>query len=319
MGYWLLVTGREKIKRWGMIAVAAAYQVALVVMFTIAADSPYWRESLWVIKLLVFSGIFLMTVVLSNYFLRQIDRQLIERDKMIKELEMRQIVEKEANEEIISINQMVNDQVVKLTKLSQELESSYINTVNTLARALDSRDRYTHGHSERVAAWSVLIAERYGYAREDVQRIRQAALLHDIGKIGVQDAILRKDGPLDPIELKEMQQHPVFGYEILKDVKHLAPCLKAILHHHERIDGKGYPHGLRGTAIPLDARIIGVADTYDAMTSDRPYRKGMQKDKAIAIIKEVSGTQLDPELVPIFLKLVTEVHEAKTELHATFV
>jgi HD-GYP domain-containing protein (c-di-GMP phosphodiesterase class II) len=293
-----------------MLVLAAVYMVVLVVCFSIAAESPVWRESLSVIRFMVFSGIFMMTFLIGSYFLRLIDKQIMSQEDMIHELEHKSRIEEQANEEIIHINQMVNEQVVKLTRLSEELEMSYINTVNSLARALDSRDRYTHGHSERVTLWSLKIAERIGYTTDEIARLRQSALLHDMGKIGVRDAILRKNGPLMPDELLEMQQHPVNGYEYIKDVKHLTPCLDGILYHHERIDGRGYPRGLKGHNIPLDARIIGVADTFDAMTSDRPYRKGMPKEKALLIMREVSATQLDPDLVNVFLDLVRDPKEA---------
>ena len=289
---------------------AAMYMVVLVVCFSVAAESPVWRESLGVIKFMVFSGIFVMTFLTGGYFLRLIDRQIMRQGEMISELEHKTKIEEEANEEIIHINQMVNEQVVKLTKMSEELEMSYINTVNSLARALDSRDRYTHGHSERVTMWSIKIAEKIGYTTEELARLRQSALLHDMGKIGVRDAILRKDGPLTPEELLEMQQHPVIGYEIIKGVMHLTSCLDGILYHHERIDGKGYPKGLKGQNIPLDARIIAVADTFDAMTSDRPYRKGMLREKALAIMGEIAGTQLDQSLVSVFLDIAREMKDA---------
>ncbi|MEP0814037.1 MAG: HD-GYP domain-containing protein [bacterium] len=286
--------------------------VVVFMVFNILAQNPVWRESLWAIKILAFGGIFIVTFLVGSYFLGQIDNRIRERDEKIAELERLQRIEEEANEEIVSINQMVNDQVIELTRLSQELETAYIDTVNSLAKSLDSRDRYTHGHSERVAGWAVLIAERIGYSREDLQRIRQSALLHDLGKIGVEDSILKKDGPLTDEERKAMQMHPVYGYEILKGVRFLAPCLDGILYHHERMDGKGYPSGLSGYDIPLDARVISVGDVYDAMTSDRPYRKGMPKDKALQIIKEIAGTQLDAELVEVFLEIIREKESAKS-------
>ncbi len=301
------MTRTDRLKRWGVLTLASGYMVLIVVCISIIADNPIWRESLQMIKILVYSGIFMMTFFIGNYFFRFIDRHSVKQDEMIRELEHKTKIEEEANEEIISINQMVNEQVVKITKMSEELEMSYINTVNSLARALDSRDRYTHGHSERVTQWSVKIAERIGYTTDELARIRQSALLHDMGKIGVKDSILRKLGPLNPDELLEMQQHPVNGYEYIKDVKHLSPCLDGILYHHERVDGKGYPRGVKGHNIPLDARIISVADTFDAMTSDRPYRKGMPKDKALTIMREVAGVQLDPDLVIVFFDLVRDL------------
>lgn len=303
------MTRIERLKRWGLLAAAAGYLVFLFASASMLAQNPAWQASLWLIKTLVYAGIFFLTFLVGNYFLRVLDMKIKERDLSIKQLERLRKIEEETNEEVISINQMVNEQVIQLTKLREELETALVDTLNTLARALDSRDQYTHGHSERVTKWSLLIAERVGYNRDDLHRLRQSALLHDIGKIGVDDSILKKEGPLTEDERKQMQMHTIIGYEIIKDAMHFEPCLNGIRFHHERIDGKGYPDGLKGEEIPQDARIIAVGDSFDAMTSDRPYRKGMPREKALTIIKEVRGTQLDLEIVDIFLELVVEVGE----------
>jgi len=174
----------------------------------------------------------------------------------------------------------------------------------TLAVALDARDAYTAGHSLRVAEYSELIGRLSRMTEEDINVIRQSALLHDIGKIGIRDTVLLKEGRLTEEEFDQIKAHPVLGETILKQIEPkdaLAPLLPGVRSHHERYDGKGYPDGLAGDDIPLLGRIIAVADAFDAMTSDRPYRKGMDVAKALSILEEGGGTQWDPEYARIFV------------------
>lgn len=175
----------------------------------------------------------------------------------------------------------------------------------TLAAALDARDAYTAGHSLRVAEYSVLIGRKGGLNETDIDLLRKTALLHDIGKIGVPDAVLLKDGKLTDEEFDLLKMHPVMGESILRQVEPayaMAPCLPGVRSHHERYDGKGYPDQLVGEDIPLFGRIIAVADAYDAMTSDRPYRKGMKGEKAVMILEEGKGTQWDPYFAELFVQ-----------------
>lgn len=174
----------------------------------------------------------------------------------------------------------------------------------TLAVALDARDAYTAGHSLRVAEYSELIGRLSRMTEEDINVIRQSALLHDIGKIGIRDTVLLKEGRLTEEEFDQIKAHPVLGETILKQIEPkdaMAPLLPGVRSHHERYDGKGYPDGLAGDDIPLLGRIIAVADAFDAMTSDRPYRKGMDVAKALSILEEGGGTQWDPEYARIFV------------------
>ncbi|WP_354665931.1 MULTISPECIES: HD domain-containing phosphohydrolase [Pontibacillus] len=173
------------------------------------------------------------------------------------------------------------------------------------AATLDARDPYTAGHSERVADYSVRIAKRAGFSSDQIEMLRKSALLHDIGKIGVRDHVLLKEGKLTEEEFSKIQEHPVIGYNILQQVglpKDLLPVLPGVRSHHERFDGKGYPDQLSGENIPVFGRLMAVADAYDAMTSDRPYRKGMPEEKALTIIEEGSGTQWDPYFASLFLE-----------------
>jgi putative nucleotidyltransferase with HDIG domain len=177
-------------------------------------------------------------------------------------------------------------------------------TLNFMAEAIDLRDPYTAGHSRRVAAYSRQLARALGLAESEIDVIESGALLHDIGKIGVADAVLFKPGPLDMPERREIARHPVLGARLLGGLSAMSGVVPCVLHHHERIDGDGYPDGLGGDAIPLGARLIAVTDSFDAMTTDRPYRRAMSIDSAVAEIVRVAGSQLDERLAQTFVELV---------------
>lgn len=191
-------------------------------------------------------------------------------------------------------------------QMEQEVQKSYRATLDALLAALDIRDTETEGHSERVAGYTMAMANRLNLAPGDLQAIELGALLHDIGKIGVPDSILYKPGPLTPEEWEIMKQHPMIGYRMCMKIDALRPAAPIVLHHHERWDGQGYPYGLMGEAIPLGARIFAIADTLDAMTSDRPYRKALSFAEARAEIIRCSGQQFDPDMVKLFLDIPEE-------------
>ncbi len=189
----------------------------------------------------------------------------------------------------------------------QERERLLINMVRALVSAVELKDRYTCGHSERVGLFARRVAEEMGVPDEACQKLYLTGLLHDIGKIGVSDAVLNKEGPLTPEEFELIKRHPAEGWGILRELDELRYVLPGVLQHHERVDGKGYPDGLRGDAISLDGRVLAVVDAYDAMTSDRAYRKGMPHDRAIAILTEGAGTQWDPIVVSAFLAASSDI------------
>lgn len=191
--------------------------------------------------------------------------------------------------------------------LIREKERLLITTVRSLVTALDSKDAYTRGHSERVAMFSKRVAETLGYDSTAAERLYLSGLLHDVGKIGVSDATLRKPDKLTDEEFAEIKRHPDEGWAILRDLEQLSYVLPGVLHHHERVGGGGYPDGLVGEQIPLDARIMAVADAYDAMTSDRAYRAGMPHDKAIEIIRNGAGVQWDAQIVDAFLSVIEDI------------
>jgi putative nucleotidyltransferase with HDIG domain len=181
-----------------------------------------------------------------------------------------------------------------------ELEQTYEATLGALTSALDIRDHDTEGHSERVAALALAIAYEMGLEISRRQSLRWGALLHDVGKIGISDNILRKPGPLSETEWEIMRQHPQIGHDMLREIPFLRPFLEIVLYHHEKYNGKGYPIGLKGDSIPLAARIFAVADVYDALTSDRPYRGALSHDEALAEILQQSGQHFDPAVVQAF-------------------
>jgi putative nucleotidyltransferase with HDIG domain len=187
--------------------------------------------------------------------------------------------------------------------LYTELEESYESTLEAMITALDFRDNETHGHSRRVVEYAVLVAQAMGVGEPDLSWIRRGAILHDVGKIGVSDAILRKPGKLDAAEWDEMKRHPEMGYRMLKHIRFLKPALDIVHCHQERWDGSGYPHGLRGEQIPLGARIFAAVDTFDAMTSDRPYRAALSIEAARDEIRRFSGIQFDPRVAEAFLSI----------------
>ena len=176
-----------------------------------------------------------------------------------------------------------------------------------LANAIEAKDPYSRGHSERVGAWSRRIAARLGLPAADVETVGQAGLLHDIGKIGVPEPILRKQGALDASEWTVMRRHPVTGSQIVAPFEHLAGAAVFIRHHHERRDGSGYPDGLTGDAIPLGARIVSVADVFDALTSERPYRAALPCRAALEHLVSEAGTTLDGDVVAAALEVYRDV------------
>jgi putative nucleotidyltransferase with HDIG domain len=185
--------------------------------------------------------------------------------------------------------------------------------VRALISAIEAKDRYTHGHSERVARVAVLLAEKLHLPKADVNTIYLGGLLHDIGKIGVDDQVLNKPGALTPEEFEQIKQHPQLGFDILHEVSQLDRILPIVLHHHESWDGSGYPHGLRGEETPLLARVTAVADAYDAMSSDRPYRRGMPDEKLDAIFREGAGRQWDPTVIEAFFAVRDQVREVASD------
>jgi putative nucleotidyltransferase with HDIG domain len=206
--------------------------------------------------------------------------------------------------ENVRLYEQERTQAQRLTQAFDELDKTYKATLQALTGLLDTRDVATHGHSVRVVAFTLRLAKELGIT--DPARLRaieQGALLHDVGKIGVADAVLRKPGSLDDTEWEQMRSHPELGYTMLKDIAFLKEALAIVRYHHERWDGSGYPHGLKAEQIPLEARIFTVADAFDAITSMRPYSRARTYSEATAILLEESGRTFDPEVVQAFLRV----------------
>jgi putative nucleotidyltransferase with HDIG domain len=191
-----------------------------------------------------------------------------------------------------------------LERSNLELMLAYDETIEGWSRALDLRDKETEGHTRRVTELTLKLAAQLGIPPADMAHIRRGALLHDIGKVGVPDSILLKPAPLTDEEQRIMRRHPQFAYDMLAPIQYLRPALDIPYCHHEKWDGTGYPRGLKGEEIPLPARIFAVADVYDALTSDRPYRKAWTKEEALEYIRQQSGSHFDPRVTAAFLSLI---------------
>jgi HD-GYP domain-containing protein (c-di-GMP phosphodiesterase class II) len=183
----------------------------------------------------------------------------------------------------------------------QELKNMFINLSRALAITIEEKDPYTGGHIDRLSYYSSIIAEELNLSEEEKERIYFGALFHDLGKIAISESIIRKEGKLTEEEFNEIKKHPEYGARILEPVKQFRHVITGVLHHHERYDGKGYPQGLKGDEISIDGRIIAVADSFDAMTTDRPYRKALSYEFAIEELKRCAGTQFDPKVVEAFI------------------
>lgn len=205
---------------------------------------------------------------------------------------------------ILELSDLRNDLEAKLVEKTKEVEMVTLNAVMAIANTIEAKDLYTSGHSNRVAKCSVEIAKRMGMSEDDIKELNFKALLHDIGKIGVPDAILNKPMALADEEFAIIKKHPVIGGDILKNIAIVSNLHYGALYHHERYDGRGYPKGLMGDEIPYEARIIAIADTYDAMTSDRAYRKALPREHVIAELERCKGKQFDPKITDVFIEML---------------
>jgi putative nucleotidyltransferase with HDIG domain len=282
----------------------------------VAAALPraFWVRPSEVTRLQIFSLIavtFLLIVLVGVFVANRITRPLlkvVEASSQVAQGNLEARVEPTGTDELAYLAYMFNYMVTELrasahenARLYTELAASYDNTLDALTRALDLRDRETEGHSRRVVEYTARLAREIGLDEAEIAQIRRGALLHDIGKIGVPDAVLHKPGALTPQERRLIEEHPKAGFEMLLGIPYLQEEIKLVLTHQEKWDGTGYPLGLRGEAIPLGARLFAIADTFDAITSDRSYRKGRPYAVARKIIAAESGRQFDPRAVQAFL------------------
>ncbi|MGN0814425.1 MAG: HD domain-containing phosphohydrolase [Candidatus Coproplasma sp.] len=210
-----------------------------------------------------------------------------------------------------NIQKKNNEYLKEIEDKSKAIQRVTLESILTIANIIDAKDEYTKGHSQRVAEYATELARQLGYTDDEVENIRYIALLHDIGKIGIPDSVLKKTGRLTDEEYDVMKQHVDIGNRILKDNTAIKDLAKAAKYHHERYDGKGYTDGLKGEEIPEIARIVSIADAYDAMTSTRVYRPEMSEEQAIQQLIKNSGSQFDPAMVEVFIRMLNEKKEAK--------
>jgi len=196
-------------------------------------------------------------------------------------------------------------------KLHRELQESYLELVMSLAEAVEIKDRYTRGHSDLVSRYAVEIARRMGLTDKEIEVIQRGGMLHDVGKIGIDEAILNKNGRLTDEEFTEIKNHPVYGANIVEPIAFLRGEREIVLQHHEKMDGSGYPHGITGDEISIGARIIAVCDVFEGVTSNRPYRKPMKPERVVKLLKEEAGDKLDADIVKVFLEIYEEAEFKK--------
>jgi len=211
---------------------------------------------------------------------------------------------KNARDELTDLNLNLENKVKEKTA---QLKKTYLDVIHALAFAIDEKDPYTHDHSKNVARYAIAIGKEMGLSEEEINIIERASLLHDLGKIGTPDYILTKPGKLSPQEWEEIKQHPLKGAKILEPLEFLNGESKLILQHHERFDGKGYPNGIKGKSISLGARIIAIADSFDAMIRERSYRKALTNQETITKLKKGAGMQFDPEVVFAVLSVLRKM------------
>lgn len=212
------------------------------------------------------------------------------------------------------INKRLEEKVLnkteELIQINERLSTSLLATVQALSQAVEAKDILTKGHSERVAQFCIYMAEEMNLPQDEISGLRMAALLHDVGKIGISENILLKPDKLSSSEMNIIRQHPIIGYKIVEPIPFVWEVAKVVLQHHEYFNGKGYPYGLKGNNISLGARILNVADAFDAMTCDRPYRLALSKFQALNELKKNIGNQFDPDVIHVFLKLFS-LHQNK--------
>jgi len=271
-------------------------------------------------------GVTFVALLLGYLFALRITRPirgLVESTRAISRAEFHERVPVSGAAEISELAETFNSMagdieefVDKLKDAAEENRELFMGSIRMLAAAIDEKDPYTRGHSGRVAKYSLILGDGLGLSAEELDRLRISALLHDVGKIGVDDRVLKKPGKLTDEEFDLMKQHTVKGANIMRPVAQLKDVLPGIELHHERLDGQGYPYGLQGDQIPMMARIIAVADTLDAITTNRPYQSAMDLEYALNRIRSLSVTRFDPQVVGA---LETAVREGRLRLSATLV
>jgi len=235
----------------------------------------------------------------TDFILKPVDLELMAFS--VKKALAQKKMEDELEDYHKNLKKLVEERTSELQQSLLVLKRSHLDSVKVLAGAIDAKDPYTRGHSDRVRRMSMRMAAKLGFSREKLENLVFGALLHDIGKIGIKDAVLQKPGPLTPEEYQSIQEHPLIGVRIVDGIDFLKDKTPMIRNHHEHYDGGGYPDGLIGEVVPLEARIIAVADSFDAMTSLRPHRRALPLEEVFAQLEKGKGKQFDSNIVEIFL------------------
>jgi HD-GYP domain-containing protein (c-di-GMP phosphodiesterase class II) len=275
-----------------------------------------------IMAVLFLAGV-LLTLLIGIWLARRITRpvqRLVDATRLVSAGDLDHQAPITSHDEIGELTESFNQMTRSLQEKSAilkttmtQLQDTYLMTIEALAAAVEARDPYTHGHTQRVGDYAVVLGKALGCDETELGAIKRASVLHDIGKIGIEDHILRKQARLEPEEQVRMQKHPIIGVDMLKGIDFLDTVLPLIRHHHERWDGNGYPDEIRADEIPLGARILAVADALDAMTSDRPYRAARTFEYAKGEILKGSGTHFDPEVVTAFIKSQREIENLLSE------
>lgn len=306
---------RVKVKFRASVLLMSSFPIILFVLAgQVKLENLTGEESLlyWKWAGLILIVTFIYAVLVSHFMAKDIEAPISQLLRMMKDVENEKYGYLKTNvytDEFSYLFSGFNKMISEIQQREEENRQLLESFLTVLSAALDARDPYTAGHSMRVATYSRSIGIKLGLTEAEVDRLNRSALLHDIGKIGIPDYVLLKDGKLTDEEYEQIKSHPVIGERILKQVEpadKMIGLLPGVRSHHERIDGKGYPDCLSGNNIPLFGRIIAVADAFDAMTSDRPYRKGMEHGKAIRILEEGKDIQWDADIVDAFLKVYDE-------------
>lgn len=280
-------------------------EAVAIVGLDVSAKSIRQMQMLLYKGLLVICAVGIVFSLLISWILaKNISRSLRDLIAGVREVEQGNFMQKvkvRKDGELQELADAFNKMTEGLQEAQSKLQRYYLNTIKALAQALEVKDPYTGGHAERVTRYAINIAKRLGFSDEDITLLEDICILHDIGKIGIPEKILGKPGPLTEEEWRIVKRHPTIGEEILKPIEFLRPVLSIVRDHHERPDGKGYPNGLKREEISLLAAIVAVADAFDAMTSDRPYRKAFTKDDAINILKENKDKQFNSQVVDAFI------------------
>lgn len=300
---------------WGIIS-ESPIKTALFYVRSLEEESNIQISEILFVSISILLITIVLVIAVSYFLAKSISNPIMEfenKAELISEGEYTQKIQIKSHNEIGRLadtfnlmTKKIEAYILELEKAAKDNEDLFFQSIEALASAIDAKDPYTQGHSERVTKYSIAISYALGLPDHIIKKVRIAAQLHDIGKIGIMDSILQKPGALNDEEYESMKKHPIYGAKIMERISKLHDIIPGMKHHHEKYDGSGYPDRISGDLIPLDARIISIADTFDAMTTTRPYQKKMEPDEVVEKIVAWGGTKYDPKIVIAFEKAYQE-------------